>query len=127
MGIEKQDTPLFVYIVYKRDSGADVDKIRLELANMCSSGNEEKDIILDLTNHSNIYSPEIGFIVRLLSVIKGSARYLRLIVNYNVKKSLEATQIEKIPNLVIYNNRQEFTESLKKLKAAQGSVDKKEA
>ena len=116
MGIEKQDTPLFVYIVYKREDGSDINKIKVELSNQCGAGNDNKDIILDLSYLSSIFSPEIGFIVRLLQDIKGTSRYLRLILNPTVKKALEATHIEELPNLVFYNNRQEFTESLKKLK-----------
>jgi len=114
VGIEKHETPLFIFISYTRSDFKDSEELKRELGNLASSLIADKDIVLDLTHISNIVSGEIGALVRLLKQIQGSGRQVRLVVNATVRKTLESTNIVSLPNLTVYADKNEFLDQVHK-------------
>jgi anti-anti-sigma regulatory factor len=115
MAFEKKDTSIFTYLFYKREHSGDFEAIKRELLILTSKLSDGKDIILDLSSLSTISSVEIGFVARIINTLKGSTRQLRIVANGQIKRMLDSTGITKLPNLIIYETREQFVEEIKKI------------
>ena len=116
MAISVKDSGTFIYINYHRQEYKDSDRLKRTLSNQ-SSALAKKDVILDVSSCNSFTSPEIGSVVRLLGDFKDTPRYLRLVINPEIKKALESTGVISLPNLVLYETKEQFVEELKKLAA----------
>ena len=115
MPVTKSTAGQFIYIRYKRESFEDFNQYKRELENMISSEVGDRDAVVDFSESSGIASSEIGLLVRLINKFKGTARYLRIVGNEEIAKTLLLTNIDKLGNIIIYKNQKEFVEQVKKI------------
>ncbi len=113
MPVNVSDHGQLVYISYHRQEFKDSDQLKKVLGNQASTL-IDKDVVVDFSSCNSLTSPEIGAVVRLLQAFQGSTRYLRIVTNPDVRKTLESTNVIKLQNLVIYDNQQQFIEEVKK-------------
>jgi len=118
MAFHKNETSEFIYLGYKKENQLDFENFKIEMTNTTSANEKMKDIIVDLSGCTCITSPEIGIMVRVLRYIQGTARMLRLITTPEIKKTLEATNILRMKNLVTYEDQKSFFEEIAKSKPA---------
>jgi len=103
MSFEKFDRDEFLYIRYSQDTFSDKENLKNVLMAE-SSGGKRRDIILEFTSATILYSVEIGMIVQFLRTLTGTGRFLRLIASNYVCEMLVTMNIHRIPNLILYNN-----------------------
>ena len=115
MPVTKSTTDQFIYIRYKRENFEDFNQFKRELENMISSAVGDRDVVVDFSESSGVASSEIGLLVRLINKFKGTARYLRIVGNEQITKTLLLTNIDKLGNLIIYKDQKEFVEQVKKI------------
>jgi anti-anti-sigma regulatory factor len=114
MPVKKSTTEQFIHIRYKREDFEDFNQFKKELEDMINSEVGERDVVVDFSESSGVASSEIGLLVRLINKFKGTARYLRIVGNEQITKTLLLTNIDKLGNLIIYKDQKEFDEQVKK-------------
>ena len=113
MTIGRSEKEKFVYFTYGREGYKDVELFKNALAaEMCIEGST-KDIIIDFGTCKYLTSPEIGSFVRLANSFKGAPRIVRVIPCDDLYKQLSSINITDLEHLIIYKNRQDFTDQLK--------------
>ena len=112
MPISVSEHEHLVYISYHRQEFKDSERLKRTLGNQMSALSQ-KDVVLDVSTCNSLTSPEIGSIVRLLQIFQGTARYLRIVTNPEVHKALEATNVMRLENFVLYKSQKQFVEELK--------------
>ena len=117
MPIKKKVTDHFTYISYTRESYNDVTGFKRALENLLGKTAADRDVVVDLSASSGVSSSEIGLLIRLLNSFKGTARFLRIVGNEQITKTLLLTKIDKLGNLVIYKDQEEFVKKVKELGA----------
>jgi hypothetical protein len=115
MTLEKIEKEHFVYINYSRQGYKDVDLFRATLAAFRSEAGSEKDIVIDFGNSRYLTSPEIGSMIRLAQGLVEKSRILRIIPCEELYRQLSSLNLTHLDHLMIYKNRDEFAEQLKKM------------
>jgi anti-anti-sigma regulatory factor len=115
MSFRKNENAELIYYSYVKEDQKDYENFKRELNNATGIDKKLKDIVIDFSGADTINSLEIGVLVRLLQAIQGSSRMLRLIVSPEVIKTLSATNILKLKNLVVYDNQKSFFDGLAKM------------
>jgi hypothetical protein len=115
MTLEKSEKEKFVYFTYTRQGYKDVDQFKSAMSAEMSVLGSSKDIIIDFGVCKYLTSPEIGTLVRLANGLKGSPRMVRVIPSDDLYKQIAAINITNLDHLIIYKNRQDFAEQLKRM------------
>jgi anti-anti-sigma regulatory factor len=102
MSLVKIDKGEFLFIRYDQESASDVNGLKNELQAE-SAGGKARDVILEFTNASAIYSMEIGVIVQFLKSL-APGRTLRFVASNYVCEMLITINLHKIPNIALYND-----------------------
>jgi anti-anti-sigma regulatory factor len=113
--LKKKVTDQFVYLSYIRKDFKDFDHFKRELENMLSATTGTRDLVIDFTGSTGIVSSEIGLLVRLVNLFKGSARYLRIVGSDKTLSMLKSTNIQNLENIMMYEDQKQFFDEVKKL------------
>jgi hypothetical protein len=113
MTIEKSEKEKFVYFTYARQGYKDVELFKSSMSVELSKTDSIKDIIIDFGLCKYLTSPEIGALVRLANALKGSPRIVRVIPCDELYKQISSINLTNLEHLIVYKNRQEFTDQLK--------------
>jgi hypothetical protein len=113
MAIEKSEKEKFVYFTYARQGYKDVELFKSSMAAELANRESTKDIIIDFGMTRYLTSPEIGTLVRLANSLKGSPRLVRVIPSDDLFKQISSINLTSLEHLIVYKNRQEFTDQLK--------------
>ena len=113
MSIERSEKDTFVYFTYARQGYKDVELFKSSMTAELSNRESTKDIILDFGPTRYLTSPEIGTLVRLANNLKGSPRIVRVIPGDELYKQISSINLTNLEHLIVYKNRQDFTDQLK--------------
>jgi hypothetical protein len=97
----------FLYIWYSRV----VSKDPLSFARALEEpGNKEGkyDVVIDLVICTELVSAEFAAILRLAKKFNGTSRHVRLLTNKKIKSKLLEVDLNKMPNIIIYDDQQSF-------------------
>lgn len=104
----------FSYIAYRREGYKDAENFRRQLESELAEPASMKDIVVDFTGFKVLSSSEIGALVRVLNRLQGTTRSLRIVVTPSIGKTLESTNLARLPNLVIYPDQEAFLASVQR-------------
>ena len=116
MALKRKDYPNFIYYWYQRLEFRDSLSLKRELGGLQLIVGEQRDIVIDFAACNGLISAELSVMVRILSSFHNSPRFLRIIVNPKVNAALEAVNLTKLGNLVVYTDQKQFVEAVKAAK-----------
>lgn len=115
MSLKKKTNNQFVYLSYVRESHQDFKRFKRELENIANTVVSSKDVVIDFTGSNEISSSEIGIMVRVLNKFQHTPRFLRIVGNERILKTLESTNIHNLDNLSLYQDQKSFFDELKRI------------
>lgn len=113
MPFKKIVTQAFDFIFYVRECNEDFIAFKNDIERTINSSDSSQDIIIDFSKTPILGSMEISILIKLLSNMKGSMRFLRLILSPTIKKLIFTISFEKIHNVVLYNDYNDFISNWK--------------
>jgi hypothetical protein len=97
----------FLYIWYSRVNSKDPLSFARALEEP-GKKEEKYDVVIDLVICLELVSAELAAILRLVKKFNGTGRTVRLLTNPKIKAKLIEVDLNKMPNLVIYDDQQSF-------------------
>jgi len=108
MAFEKHDTPRYTHVVYSRESFADIEVLRRDLAYFLAKAPRDRDIVFELAGLRHISSLEISLITMISNAFKDTEHTVHVIALPEIKKTLELTGISKLERLEIHEGWQKI-------------------
>jgi hypothetical protein len=113
MPLKRKEYPDFIYFWYHRQEFRDSVSLKRELSDVMLHHSETRDIVIDFAACNGLISSEISVLVRLISLLNGSPRFVRIIVNPKVRIAIQAVNLQKLQNFVVYDDQKKFIEAVK--------------
>jgi hypothetical protein len=97
----------FLYIWYSRVTSKDPLSFARSLEEPGSKA-DKYDVVIDLVICNDLVSAEFAAILRLAKKFNGTGRNVRLLTNAKIKSKLLEVDLNKMPNIIIYDDQQSF-------------------
>jgi len=118
MALKKTEYKDFVYVWYHRQDFRDSVTLKRALGDLQLSAGEQRDVVVDCAACNGLISAELTALVRMLNSLRGTPRFLRLVVNPRIASAIEAVNLHRQENLVMYKDQKSFIEAVKRAGAA---------
>lgn len=108
MSITSKVYSTFLYIWYSRTTAKDSLEFARALEQPGAGVDGTHDVVIDLVICTELVAAELAAILRLVKKFNGTRRRVCLLTNPTIKTKLLAAELDKVPNLVLYDDQQSF-------------------
>jgi hypothetical protein len=113
MALEISEKPLFIYLSYIRVAFDDTERLKRELNKLLLHPSITKDIVVNVTGCKILTSPELGALAKFAKTLARTSRFVRIIPNAQIYKTMVSMNMHHIENMHIYENKEAFIEQIK--------------
>lgn len=93
----------YVFVSYRREGYEDVKDFEEELRTVAVA--RTVDIVIDLAGFVALSSPEIGVLVRVANLLKGSGKVVRIITSAELEETFTRTNLDKLSTIALFPSR----------------------